>query len=255
MRDIPRRLDAAPSQRLVEFARACRAATRAVALYPAGHRAVEDAVGRLTDIGRRAAGDQALAIDVMPSELRIGGLAPDRDDTSLSELAGILHAQQIGGITLHATADRESWQSLLALLSRSADDNRRDGGLAQLWKTAGGPSIELHAIDYAALLREGHGGSLARLLRAATDGALAAVSLADLEAIIDAVEGRQSASRRDDEDASEAAGLAIARLGSLVLERGAADDPARVESTLQRLAQLTERLSAEGMTGLVAARG
>ena len=257
MADTTRRLDAAPSQRLVEFARACRAATRAVALYPQGHRAVEDAVGRLTDSARRATGDHALAIDIMPSELRVGGLSPDRDDTSLAELAGILHAQQIGGLTLHATADRESWQALLALLSRPADENRRDGGLAQLWKTAGGPSIELHAIDYAALLREGHGGSLARLLRSATDGALASVSLADLEAIIDAVEGRQSASQRDDadEDASEAAGLAIARLGALVLSRGAADDPARVDAALQRLAQLTERLSADGMTGLVAARG
>ena len=256
MAGTTRRLGATPSQRLVEFARACRAATRAVALYPPGHRAVEDAVGRLTDAARRATGDQALAIDVMPSELRVGGLAPDRDDTSLAELAGILHAQQIGGLTLHTTADRESWQSLLALLSRSADDNRRDGGLAQLWKTAGGPSIELHAIDYAALLREGHGGSLARLLRTASDGGLAAVSLADLEAIIDAVEGRQSTSQRDDDDdASDAAGLAIARLGALVLSRGADDDPARVDAALQRLAQLTERLSADGMTGLVAARG
>jgi hypothetical protein len=255
MNDIARRLDAAQSQRLVELARACRAAARAVALYPQGHRAVEDAVGRLTEVARRAAGEHALAIDVMPAELRIHGLAPDRDDAALAELAGILHAQQIGGVTLHATADRESWQALLALLSRPADDNRRDGGLAHLWKTAGGPSIEVHAIDYAALLREGHGGSLSRLLRAATEGALAAVSLADLEAIIDAVEGRQASAHHDDEDASDAAGLAIARLGSLVLSRGAADDPARVESALRRLAQITERLSPDGMRGLVAARG
>lgn len=248
-----RRLDADSSDRLIAFARACRAAARAVSLYPPGHRTVEDAVARLTDAARRAAGEGGLSIDVMPGALSTGGLAPGRDDSALGELAGLLHAQQIGGLTLHATADRESWQALLALLSRSPDDNRRAGGLAELWKTAGGPSIELHAIDYAALLREGHGGSLARLLRAATDGALAAVTLADLEAIIDAVESR-GARVRALEDDDEAAGLAIARLGALVLARGAADDPSRVEAALRRLAQLTERLSAEGMRGLVGAR-
>ena len=248
-----RRLDADSSERLVAFARTCRAAARAVSLYPPGHRTVEDAVARLTDAARRAAGESGLSIDVMPGVLRAGGLVPDRDDSALGELAGLLHAQQIGGLTLHATADRESWQALLALLSRSPDDNRRAGGLAELWKTAGGPSIELHAIDYAALLREGHGGSLSRLLRAATDGALAAVSLADLEAIIEAVEHRGTRARGTDDD-DETAGLAIARLGALVLARGAADDPSRVEAALRRLAQLTERLSAEGMRGLVGAR-
>lgn len=249
----PRTLPPDSSQTLVEFARACRAAARAVALYPAGHRAVDEAVTRLTDVARRAAGDGGMAIDVMPSALRVNGLGPDRDDPAVRELASMLHAQQIGGVTLHANADRESWQALLGLMSRGADDNRRDGGLAALWKTAGGPSIELHAIDYAALLREGHGGSLSRLLKAANEGALAAVSIDDLEAVIAAVEQRRSAPGQG-EDGDEAAGRAIARLAALVIERGAGSDPARIEAALQRLAQLTERLSAEGMCSLVAAR-
>jgi hypothetical protein len=251
-----RALPADLSQQVIEFARACRAATRAVALYPPGHRAVEEAVGRLTDVSRRAAGDAGLAIDIMPDGLRVGGAAPDRDDTALAELASILYAHQIGGITLHPNADRESWQALLRLMSRAADDNRRDGGMALLWKTAGGPSLELHAIDYAALLREGHGGSLARLLKAANDGALAAVTLDDLEAIIAAVEERRAGGRGAAApiDADANAGLAIARLGALVLTRGGDHDPSRVEAALQRLAQLTERLTAEGMGGLVSAR-
>lgn len=238
---------------LIEFARACRAAARAVSLYPAGHRAVDEAVSRLTEVARRAAGDTGLAIDIMPSGLRAGGLPPDRDDAAVRELASLLHAHQIGGITLHANADRESWQTLLGLVGRNAEDNRRDGGLALLWKTAGGPSIELHAIDYAALLREGHGGSLSRLIKAANDGALAAISIDDLEAIIAAVEDRGSA-RPIDDDRDEAAGRAIARLGALVLERAGQVDESRVEAALQRLAQLTQQLSAEGMCGLVAAR-
>lgn len=249
-----RRLPADLSQTVVDFARACRAAARAVSLYPAGHRAVDEAVTRLTDVARRAAGDAALSIDVMPGDLRVNGLPPEREDSAVRELASMLHAQQIGGVTLHATADRESWQTLMGLMSRTADDNRRDGGLATLWKTAGGPSIELHAIDYAALLREGHGGSLARLLKTAGDGALAAASIDDLEAIIAAVEQRRAA-RPNEDDGDEAAGRAIARLGALVLERGAGSDPARVDAALHRLALLTEKLSPEGMCGLVAARG
>ena len=249
-----RRLPTDVSDRLIEFARACRAAARAVALYPSGHRAVDDAVARLTDVGRRAAGDSGLAIDVMPDGLRIAGAVPARIDAAVAELAGLLYAQQIGGLTLHATADRESWQVLLGLLSRAPDDNRRDGGLARLWETAGGPSLEVHAIDYGALLREGHGGSLARLLRAANEGALQAVTLDDLEAIIDAVAERRSGRRGDADDAGETSGLAIARLGALVLSRSGEADPERVEAALTRLAQLTEQLSADGMRGLVGAR-
>lgn len=253
MSDILHRLPPDLSQKLADFSRACRTAARAVSLYPPGHRAVADAIARVTDAARRAAGDDGLAIDVMPGELRVRGLGPDREDPAVRELASMLHAHHIGGITLHGNADRESWQTMLTLMSHPPEDNRRDGGLAALWKTAGGPSIELHAIDYAALLREGHGGSLARLLKAANDGALAAISLEGLESIIAAVEERRSIHASDPEG-DETAGRAIARLGALILERGGAEDPGRVEAALQRLAQLTAGLSAEGMCGLVAAR-
>ena len=253
MSEITQRLPPDLSQRLADFARACRGAARAVSLYPPGHRTVVDAIARVTDAARGAAGDDGLAIDVMPGELRVRGLGPDRDDPAMRELASMLHAQQIGGVTLHGNADRDSWQTLLTFMSRPPEDNRRDGGLAALWKTAGGPSIELHAIDYAALLREGHGGSLARLLKAANEGALAALSLDDLESIIAAVEERRSG-RGGDADGDDTAGRAIARLGALVLERGTSEDPGRIEAALQRLAQLTAGLSAEGMCGLVAAR-
>lgn len=242
------------SDRVVAFSRACRAAARAVALYPPGHRAVEDAVGRVTETARRAAGDAGLTLDVLPDGLRVGGAAPDRHDASVGELAALLYAHQIGGLTLHATADRESWQVLLGLLGRSPDDNRRDGGLARLWQAAGGPSLEVHAIDYATLLREGHGGSLSRLLRAANDGLLEALSLSDLESVIDAVEARRAGARVEADEGDAAAGQAIARLGGLVLARRGDEDPARIDAALARLARLTETLSADGMNGLVGTR-
>jgi hypothetical protein len=39
-------------------------------------------------------------------------------------------------------------------LSRSPEDVRADGGIAKLWATAGGPSVEIQEIDYAEILRE-----------------------------------------------------------------------------------------------------
>ena len=43
-------LDAETTARLTEFARACKAAARAVSLYPAGHPAIGSTLGRLTEL-------------------------------------------------------------------------------------------------------------------------------------------------------------------------------------------------------------
>ena len=50
-----------------------------------------------------------------------------------------------------------SWRTLLLLLSRTPDEVRNDGGIAHLWGTAGGPSVEIREIDYAEVLREKRG--------------------------------------------------------------------------------------------------
>ena len=75
----------------------------------------------------------------------------------VTELGTLLHRHLIGGLTVNAGADTDSWRTLLLLLARTPDDVRADGGIARLWATAGGPSIEIQEIDYAEVLREKQG--------------------------------------------------------------------------------------------------
>ena len=52
--------------RLVEFARACKAAARAVLLYPAGHPAIAATLGRIVQITSAASLSEPLVVTVLP---------------------------------------------------------------------------------------------------------------------------------------------------------------------------------------------
>ncbi|HMJ81693.1 MAG TPA: hypothetical protein VK504_00910, partial [Vicinamibacterales bacterium] len=52
--------------RLVEFARACKAAARAVLLYPAGHPAIAATLGRIVHITSPASLSEPLVVTVLP---------------------------------------------------------------------------------------------------------------------------------------------------------------------------------------------
>ena len=60
-------------------------------------------------------------------------------------------------MTVNSGAAADSWRTLLLLLSRPPEEVRADGGIAHLWATAGGPSIDLQEIDYTEVLREKEG--------------------------------------------------------------------------------------------------
>src|SRR5690606_25091131 len=68
--------------RLTEFARACKAAARAVTLYPEGHPAIVGALARLVDVAGRAAAGGPLAVGVLPDGLHIDGRVPQRPDAA-----------------------------------------------------------------------------------------------------------------------------------------------------------------------------
>src|SRR5262252_7652350 len=84
-------LGAAESARLTEFARACKAAARAVVLYPAGHPAIVATLGRIELITSAAQLPAPLRITVLPDSLQLDGRAPARPDAALTELAVLLH--------------------------------------------------------------------------------------------------------------------------------------------------------------------
>ena len=103
--------------RLVEFARACKAAARAVLLYPAAHPAIAATLGRIVETTSDRALPQPLHLTVLPDGLLQDGRAPGRPDPSLGELATILHHHLVGEMTINPGGDREAWRRFLMLLA------------------------------------------------------------------------------------------------------------------------------------------
>ena len=72
----PEPLDSARVAHLIAFAWTCAAAVRAVALYPAGHPAVESVLKRLVDTVATITAAEPLRATVLPKQLLINGRAP-----------------------------------------------------------------------------------------------------------------------------------------------------------------------------------
>jgi hypothetical protein len=64
-------LTAEQAARLIEFARACKAAARAVVLYPAGHPAIAATLGRIVQVTSAASLPGPLQVTVLPESLRL----------------------------------------------------------------------------------------------------------------------------------------------------------------------------------------
>jgi HEAT repeat protein len=136
---------------LTAFARACKGAARAVALYPPEHRAVADALERLAFAARTATEPGPLAILVVPDNLVVGGRALERPDMAVADTAALLHGHGVGEITIQRDVDLSAWKVLVALLGRDPEDVRVHGGLARALTTAGAIGISVTEIDYSSL--------------------------------------------------------------------------------------------------------
>lgn len=249
---------------LADFARSCKAAARAVSLYPGQHPSITSSLGRLAEATARLTTSGPLHLQVAPDTLLIGGAGLAKAEQAVTELAELLHRHLIGALTVNAGADTASWRALLLLLSRAPDEVRADGGIAQLWATAGGPSIEIREIDYAEVLREKRaaGTSIDDIIAAALDGAdvpLADDSIDALLAILgdtarlDEMMARLESAARD--RGTDARTTAILKLLKNLAARARQMDPEQVEVTLRQLGRLTSRLSADDMLRLLAQRG
>src|SRR5579864_3850439 len=89
------------STRLLDFARACKAAARAVVLYPPAHPAIAATLGRIAEITSPRALTGPLRISVLPNALLLDGRTPTRLDQAIAELAELLHEHVIGEITVY----------------------------------------------------------------------------------------------------------------------------------------------------------
>ena len=123
--ETPTLLDPADAARLTEFARACKAAARAVVLYPAGHPAIVATLGRIVQMTSASTLPSPMRITVLAHGLQVDGRSPARPDASLGELATLLHDHLIGEITIKAGGDMDAWrQFLLDGLGPAAADGR-----------------------------------------------------------------------------------------------------------------------------------
>ena len=154
----PPPLSVEQSARLLEFARACKAAARAVVLYPGGHPSIATTLGRIVNLTSPVHQSSPMRIQVLTNNLLLDGQSVARPDPAVADLAALLHAHLGGEIIVHAGGDLEGWRNFLLLIGRSPDDVRADGGIARLWTTIAGRHIELREIDYAEVLREKSGG-------------------------------------------------------------------------------------------------
>jgi HEAT repeat protein len=145
---------------LMEFARACRAALHAVALYPGKHPAIERSLARITEVCRVATRQKSLQLAVLPTDLVLNGGRLARPDLAASEVGALLHAHLVGQILIHEGTDVAVWHRFLSLVARPPEDVRSEGGIARAWATAGAQHIEIREIDYAELLRERPGGDV-----------------------------------------------------------------------------------------------
>jgi HEAT repeat protein len=252
------------ASKLAGFARACKAAARAVSLYPAAHPAIGTTLGRLVDAHERATVDGSFPVQVKADGMLVNGAAPGRPDPMVAELADLLHRQLIGTLVLHGGADAQTWRSLLLLLTRTPEENRGDGGIAHLWSRSGGSSIEIHEIDYAEVLRERAGDA------AVIDDVIAAclkgtprLELDDqtlralLEIVNDPARLQELVTRLEASTAAEgrpAHAAAFLKLLKGIAEFVARTRPEQLEGVLKTMADAAGRLSADAMVSLLAQR-
>jgi len=146
------------SNRLAEFARACKAAARIVSMYPPSHPAIQSALSRIGEATRQATLSGPFTITVLPDALVVGGRGLARPEPSANELAAMLHMHLIGELTLYDRLDNEDWHQFLSLIAKSPEETLALGGVTKAWEEIGNKSIALTEIDYADILRERSGG-------------------------------------------------------------------------------------------------
>jgi len=257
----PQVLPADAAAALAEFARGCKAAARAVSLYPGQHPAIAVSLARLVEATARLTTSGPLILQVRSDALLLGGAAMPKPDQAVTELADLLHRHLIGAITVNAGVEAESWRTLLHLLARLPEEVRADGGIAQLWATAGGPSVDIQEIDYAEVLREKHGAAVTidRIIAAALGGLQLQLDDEGLRSLTELMSDRAAIDELMSRLGEEAAGAGINKATAVInllrnIVSQAGRTPETLDDTLQKLGRLTARLSPAEMLTLTSKR-
>jgi HEAT repeat protein len=255
-------LSAETSARLVDLARACKGAARVVAMYPATHPAIQDALGRMTAAGTAAVADGPFQISVTPETLLVGGRVLARPDIAVAELAALLHSHSVGELHLTGELTPAAWHAFLLLITQAPADVRGEGGITRAWAAAGGGPIEVRQIDYGEVLRERSSGdesSWEFILTAYLEGEQADLDEAMLAALSDIVRDPQRMAAFMDtvvEKSAQEGWLSrkqaqLAKLLQALAAYLTKTDPAGLDMMLRGVAGSLPRLSPEVVTGLL----
>lgn len=255
------------SAHLTEFARACKAAARAVVLYPGGHPTITSTLARIAQITSTASLTAPLQISVTGDELRLDGRAPARPDPALAELAAMLHAHLIGELVVNPGGDVEAWRSFLLLLGREPETVRADGGIGHLWATMAGRHVALREIDYTEVLRERRGGFPATwedIVASCLQGRPIELNedtvrtLLDITGDADRMAELVASIETRELDAGANVGrrtAALLRLLGGIVASVKRQEPDRLDLVLQAIASAIGQLSPDVMVALLAERG
>jgi HEAT repeat protein len=257
-------LDAQTAVRLTDFARACKAAARAVSLYPNAHPAVATSLDRLVEAASRTVRSGPFTISVLPNTLLVGNRVPERADTAVIELAALLHDHLIGELQVLSAADANAWRTFLHLLGQPPIDVQAQGGISRLWAGGGGDHVRVREVDYAEVLRQRSAGLAAQwdtiIAHCLQDDTvhIDEQSLAALLEIADDAERLHDLVQRIEQEAAEGGirvqAEALARLLRFVADAVGRRRPERLDQTLDTMARVAGRLSPEILLGILARR-
>jgi HEAT repeat protein len=255
-------LDAQTTTRLTDFARACKAAARAVSLYPPAHPAVGASLDRLVVAAARVVVGGPMTIAVLPNSLMVGNKAPERPDVAVVELASLLHDHLIGELQVVSAADAKAWQSFLHLLAQPAIEVQGQGGISRLWTGGGGDHVRVREVDYAEVLRQRTKGLTAQwdtIIRHCLQDDTVHIdeeSLSALLEIADDAERLHELVERIERETADG-GLrvqaeALARLFHFIADAVAKRHPEKLDQAYETMSRVAGKLSPEILLGILA---
>jgi HEAT repeats/PBS lyase HEAT-like repeat len=238
--DAPAPLTPDAAARLIDFARACKAAARAVLLYPRAHPAIAATLGRIVQATSMASLGGPLRISVLPDALLVDGRAPARPDPAIGELATLLHDHLVGELTVHPG----------------------EGGISRVWTMMAGRHIELREIDYAEVLRERKRGEAAdwdTVVANCLQGDAFNLDEATMQALVEIAGDPEKLSelvatleaRAGEAGGTVAKTAALLRVLHGIVNAVSKSNPERVDALLRNMAVAVGRLSADMMLSLL----
>jgi hypothetical protein len=269
MADVtPSPLSPDENARLIDFARACKAAARAVVLYPEGHPAITATLGRIVHITSASSLPESLRLTVLPDSLLLDDRPAARHDGALTELAALLHSHVIGALTVHPGGDVEAWRNFLLLLGRAPESVRAEGGITRVWTATAARHVEIREIDYSEVLRErsgGHSAAWDRVVASCLQGSfnLDEEAVAELlsvaanpDQLVELMAAVENQVDEGDGTASMTAkGAALMRLLRGIVETVSTREPDRLDPALQNMASAVAQLTPEMLMTLISQPG